>query len=79
VHRDDAYYYGDEAYCERCYDALFAHCEGCDEEYPTEEVDYVRVRGPNGEVYEMGLCQYCRENFYRHDPEEDVWVRDKRR
>jgi len=79
VHRDDAYYCGDEVYCESCYDELFAHCEGCDDEYPTEEVDYVRVRELNGEVYEMGLCRHCRENSYRHDPEEDVWIRDRRR
>jgi len=73
VNRDDAYYYDDEAYCRECRDKLFTYCEGCYEYHPNEDVELVRMRRGDF-VREATLCQYCREENYRYDPEEDVWV-----
>jgi hypothetical protein len=74
VRSNNAYYYDDEAYCERCFEDLFTMCEHCAEFYPNDDVDYVSVRRGDGRIREMALCRYCREESYRYDEEDDVWV-----
>jgi hypothetical protein len=74
VRREEAVSHNHDFYCERCFEDLFTMCEHCAEFYPNDDVDYVNVQRGDGCIREMALCQYCREDSYRYDEEDDVWV-----
>jgi hypothetical protein len=74
VRREEAIQHHGDFYCEDCFLDSFTLCERCEEYYHNEDVDHVNVRGEDGRVREMALCQYCREDYYQYDEEDDVWV-----
>jgi len=74
VRRDDAIFHDYGAYCEACFNDLFTLCEHCKEYYPNEDVEYLNVQMRDGRICERAVCSYCRNEDYRHNPEEDVWV-----
>ena len=51
---DDAYWGGDDTYCEYCFNELYGECDCCHEIVPKEELTYDEE---NDECY----CDYCRE------------------
>jgi hypothetical protein len=74
VRREEAIERCNGFYCEDCFGELFTQCEHCLEYYLDDDVDYVNVREGGGRTRRTALCQFCREDYYQYDEEDDVWV-----